>query len=109
MKERLYQVDLYQRFWHGQYGYSYHGICSISIHARNKMEAKENALRELVGEKASEYNFPIEMEHAPEYECIERHENFGTYRQIAPLENHIINEYDIAQSNITADVTRIDE
>lgn len=107
MKEKMYQVELYKRYWHGQYGYSYNGICVISVHAKNKKEAKEIALRELVGELASEYNFPIDMAHAPEFECIEIGEHSRTYRQIADTKDHIINEYDIAQSIITADVTVI--
>ena len=102
---KMYQVELYQWYRHGQYGASYHGICIIHIEAKNKKEAKENALRELVGELASEYNFPIDYKHAPEFEVTEDNGWSYTCRQIADPKNHIINEYDIAIKNIVADVT----
>ena len=105
----MYQVELYQYFRHGVHGNSYHGICIINVNATSKKAAKETALRELVGELASEYNFPIDIAYAPEYECIEVRENCRTYRKIADTANHIINEYDIAQSNIIADVTLFNE
>jgi hypothetical protein len=109
MKEKMYQVELYKYHRHGVHGNSYHGICIVCVNATSKKAAKETALRELVGELASEYNFPIDMAHAPEYECIEARENCSTYRQIADTANHIINEHDIAQPHIIADVTLINE
>lgn len=105
---KTYQVDLYRNYRHGPHKSEYEGIGSFVIDANSKEKAKELVLDNLIGELALDYNFPIDPEHAPEFQKVVRDGvEFYSGKQ-TEVDKHIINEYDIQLKNqIVADIAVI--
>ena len=90
---RKYRVDIRHCFKHGKYGADYKLITALAVTASNMEEAKEKALKSMIGKVAGKYDFPIDFAHAPE---AHGSENGGWSMKMADAKKHIINEHDIA-------------
>ena len=102
---KTYEVEVYNAYRHGRNKSAYSGIATFTVDAKSKKEAKEIVLNNFVGEPLKKYpSFPIDPEHAPEY----KREGNAWVGKLVEVENHIINEYDIAMKDvIVVDVTEI--
>lgn len=108
---KTYSVEIYRAGRHGHYGSIYKGLAVWTVEAKNKKEAREAALDSMIGKRAGDYDFPIDFSHAPE--AVKETTTWGTVcysMKWQEEQDHIINEWDIAQKNVFAiDVTEIKE